>query len=160
QWGLGIGTVVEYTKCIVTAINSIGNTYVQWPDSIEQQQISSRIEQLSGFKSCIGFLDRTDIVLEYKLFKDRSVTDSTAYKSTPLYQDLDKFFSKYEYLLADCGYQLTLTTIIPYKQLQANIYRNTVFNEMLAKEHKENINEINSDSMTADNILDSNLNKE
>lgn len=32
---LEIGTVVEYTKHIVIAINSIGDTYVQWPDSIE-----------------------------------------------------------------------------------------------------------------------------
>ncbi|CAG8705192.1 12676_t:CDS:2, partial [Gigaspora margarita] len=45
--GLEIGTVVEYTKHIVIAINSIGDTYVQWPDSIE-----------------------TDAVLEYKLLKD------------------------------------------------------------------------------------------
>ncbi|CAG8833351.1 26570_t:CDS:2, partial [Racocetra persica] len=134
QWGLGISTVVEYTKRIVIAINSIGNAYVQWPDSVEWQQISSGIEQLSGFKGCIGFLDRTDVVLEYKLFKDGSVTDSTAYKSTPLYQEPNKFFNKYEYLLADCGYQLTPTTIIPYKQPQANIYMNAIFNEIFAKE--------------------------
>ncbi|CAG8756150.1 444_t:CDS:2, partial [Gigaspora rosea] len=61
--GLGIGTVVEYTKRIVTAINSIGNAYVQWPDSIEQQQ-------LSEFKGYVGFLDGTDVVLEYKPLKD------------------------------------------------------------------------------------------
>ncbi|CAG8747492.1 12901_t:CDS:1, partial [Dentiscutata erythropus] len=70
QWGLEIGTVVEYTKHIVTAINSIRNTYIQWPDSIERQQISSRIEHLSGFKGCVGFLNKTDFVLEYKPLKD------------------------------------------------------------------------------------------
>ncbi|CAG8637860.1 3217_t:CDS:2, partial [Gigaspora rosea] len=41
QWGLGIGTVVD-----------------------------NKIEQLSGFKSCVGFLDGTDVVLEYKPLKD------------------------------------------------------------------------------------------
>ncbi|CAG8823169.1 10464_t:CDS:1, partial [Dentiscutata erythropus] len=63
-----------------------------------------------------------------------SVTDSTAYKSTPLFNNANKFFSKDEYLLADCGYQLTPTTIIPYKQPQASISENTFFNEILAKE--------------------------
>ncbi|CAG8845897.1 18696_t:CDS:1, partial [Gigaspora margarita] len=63
-----------------------------------------------------------------------SVTNSTAYKSTPLYQEPTKFFSKYEYVLVDCSYQLTPTTIIPYKQPQANIYANAIFYKMLAKE--------------------------
>ncbi|CAG8615182.1 17831_t:CDS:2 [Cetraspora pellucida] len=167
QWGLGISTVVKYTKHIITAINSIGNNYVQWPNSLEKQQISDRIEQSSGFKGCIGYLDGTDVVLEYKPSEDGeiyynrkkryaltvqlvcddlkyirfanfgwlgSVTDSTAYKSTPLFNEVNKFFSQNEYLLADCGYQLTSTTITPYKQPQASISKNTFFNEMLAKE--------------------------
>ncbi|CAG8781685.1 786_t:CDS:2, partial [Dentiscutata erythropus] len=112
QWGLGIGT----------------------PNSLERQQISDRIEQSSGFKGCIGYLDGTDVVLEYKPSEDGSVTDSTAYKSTPLFNKVDKFFSQNEYLLADCGYQLTPTTITSYKQPQASISKNTFFNEMLAKE--------------------------
>ncbi|CAG8824206.1 17292_t:CDS:1, partial [Dentiscutata erythropus] len=66
QWGLGIGTVIKYTKRVITAINSIGDNYVQWPNSFERQQISNRIEQSSGFKGCVGFLDGTDVVLEYK----------------------------------------------------------------------------------------------
>ncbi|CAG8738653.1 8937_t:CDS:2, partial [Racocetra persica] len=139
QWGLGIGTVVEYTKRVITAINSIGNDYVQWPNFIERQQISERMEISSGFKGCIGFLDGTDVILEYKPSKDgetyyRSVTDSTAYKSTPLFQNTQNFFKEGEYLLADCGYQLTSTTIIPYRQPYANIPENAVFNELLAKE--------------------------
>ncbi|CAG8854794.1 15460_t:CDS:2, partial [Gigaspora margarita] len=42
--GLEIGTMVEYTKHIN--------------------------KQLSGSKDCVGFLDRTNAILEYKLLKD------------------------------------------------------------------------------------------
>ncbi|CAG8572303.1 13058_t:CDS:2, partial [Cetraspora pellucida] len=135
QWGLGIGTVVEYTKHGITAINLIGNKYVQWSDSVERQQISNQMEQLSGFKRCVGFLDGTDVVLEYKLLIDGSVTDSRAYKSTSLFCETQKFFNKNEYLLADCGYPLTSTIIISYKQPQSNISENSFFNTMLSKKH-------------------------
>ncbi|CAG8671216.1 1601_t:CDS:1, partial [Scutellospora calospora] len=39
-------------------------------DSVKRQQISNQMKQLLGFKECIRFLDRTDIVLEYKLLVD------------------------------------------------------------------------------------------
>ncbi|CAG8829464.1 22800_t:CDS:1, partial [Gigaspora rosea] len=50
QWSLGIGTVIKYTEHVITAINSIGNNYVYWPNSLECQQISKRMELSSGFK--------------------------------------------------------------------------------------------------------------
>ncbi|CAG8826743.1 35203_t:CDS:2, partial [Gigaspora margarita] len=127
---------------VLTAINSIGDNYVQWPNFFERQQISSRIEQSSGFKGCVGFLDGTKVVLKYNSSLDRLVTDSTVYKSTPLFNDANKFFSKNEYLLADCSYQLTPTTIIPYKQPQASISKNAFFDKILAKEHIK-INHVN-----------------
>ncbi|CAG8768753.1 12919_t:CDS:2, partial [Dentiscutata erythropus] len=89
QWGLEIGTVIKYTKQVIVAINSIDDNYVQWFNFFERQQISNRIEQLSEFKGCIGFLNDTNVVLKYKPSVD------------------------------DCGYQLTPTTIVLYKQPQA-----------------------------------------
>lgn len=63
-----------------------------------------------------------------------SVTDSIAYKSTPLFQNTQHFFNNGEYLLADCRYQLTSTTIVPYRQPYTSIPENAIFNELLAKE--------------------------
>ncbi|CAG8458587.1 15208_t:CDS:2 [Cetraspora pellucida] len=105
------------------------------------------MELLSGFKGCIGFLDGTDVILEYKPTKNGEtyyITDSIAYKSTSLFQNTQHFFNNEEYLLADCGYQLTLTTIVLYRHPYSSILENAIFNELLAKEcvRIKHVNEI------------------
>ncbi|CAG8452386.1 10226_t:CDS:2 [Gigaspora rosea] len=115
------------------------------------------MELSSGFKGCIGFLDGTHVILGYKPTidgetyynrKTNSLTiqlicdryDSTAYKSTPLFQNVQKFFNEGEYLLADCGYQLTSTTIVPYKQPYASILEmQSLMNYLLESELELNM---------------------
>ncbi|CAG8741027.1 28855_t:CDS:2, partial [Racocetra persica] len=70
---------------------------------------------------------------------DQSVTNSIAYKLISLFQNAQHCFNNRKYLLADCGYQLTSTTIVPYRQPYVNIW-NESLNEI---EHKSNLNDLN-----------------
>ena len=61
-----------------------------------------------------------------------SAHDSRVYRSTPLAQTPEKFFSHGEYLLGDKGYPLTRHLITPYKGIQADMPENVTFNDALS----------------------------
>lgn len=66
RFAIGDGTVILYTERIIEAIVVLFDQFVTWPNHIERESISTRIEALCGFPDCLGFLDGTDIVLEQK----------------------------------------------------------------------------------------------
>ena len=70
------GTVELYTNRTITAIMSLERRFVCWPDQAHRHAISRRIQELSGFKSCIGFIGGTLFTLETKPAKDGEDYDS------------------------------------------------------------------------------------
>ena len=64
------GTVVLWTKRVITAILSLEPQFTCWPDEEERQDIKRRIQRFSGFPSCLGFLDGTLIPLAEKPVRD------------------------------------------------------------------------------------------
>lgn len=60
------GSVNNFTNRFLVAILSLEKKAVFWPDAEERKEISSRIESMTAFPSCIGFVDGTLIDLEFK----------------------------------------------------------------------------------------------
>lgn len=50
-------SVVTFTKRFMDAIASLERDFLFWPDERERKEISARIEQSTGFPSCIGVVD-------------------------------------------------------------------------------------------------------
>jgi len=67
QLGIGEGTAHLYCQHCMIALVRISPQYIRWPvpGSLEFQTILKDIERESGCPGCIGFLDGTDIVLQY-----------------------------------------------------------------------------------------------
>jgi len=57
-----------------------------------------------------------------------SVHDSTIWESGAVVKNPDKFFSPGQYQLGDCGFRLTRTMLIPYRQPAASLTDNEEFN--------------------------------
>ncbi|POM59022.1 Hypothetical protein PHPALM_36248 [Phytophthora palmivora] len=53
------GTIELFTDRCITALIALEADVVSWPDAYEREEISARIEELSGFRQCIGFVDGT-----------------------------------------------------------------------------------------------------
>jgi len=63
--GLATGTINKYTERVITALMSVKNEWIQWPDEQRRQEISD-VLSLEGFPGCIGFVDGTTIPLAQK----------------------------------------------------------------------------------------------
>ncbi|KAG0633156.1 hypothetical protein HOY80DRAFT_896968, partial [Tuber brumale] len=59
--GIGEGTVHLYCHRIIIALVHLSSCYIRWPPP----RSSDKIEQESGFPGCAGYLDGSDIVLQY-----------------------------------------------------------------------------------------------
>jgi hypothetical protein len=64
------GSVELYTNRVLVAILSLERDFISWPDPVERRAIAERIRAVSGFPSCLGFMDGTLFVLEEKPTKD------------------------------------------------------------------------------------------
>ncbi|KAI9103908.1 hypothetical protein DFS34DRAFT_710922, partial [Phlyctochytrium arcticum] len=71
-WGVSEGSVVNATKRVIVAIWRLRERYLYWPRAEERREISRRVEEASGFPSCIGFVDGTHIPLYHNPVKDGS----------------------------------------------------------------------------------------
>jgi hypothetical protein len=56
---IGCGTGSLYTTCAMTAVRSLRDKVVFWPDEAEQQEIANRVRRDSCFPNCVGFIDGT-----------------------------------------------------------------------------------------------------
>ena len=61
-----------------------------------------------------------------------SVHDSTVFKSTTLYRNLQSYIDPEEYVLADKAYALERHVITPYKEPASRLPANTAFNYELS----------------------------
>ncbi len=62
EFGIGVRTVVLYTTRVVKALLWLEEQHLAWPDEEERSAISARMARL-GFPGCVGFVDRTYVVL-------------------------------------------------------------------------------------------------
>lgn len=65
-WGVSEGHVVDCTKRVILALRHLRETFVKWSNSKQRRLESLQNDDREGFIGCIGKVDGTDIVLEYK----------------------------------------------------------------------------------------------
>ncbi|ETI39378.1 hypothetical protein L914_00399 [Phytophthora nicotianae] len=53
------GTIEHFTDRCIVALVALEAEVVTWPDAREREEISFRIEEVSGFRQCLGFVDGT-----------------------------------------------------------------------------------------------------
>jgi len=61
--GISEGSVELYTNRVIVALLSLEREWVRWPNEEEKKSIKRSIEEISGFPSCIGFVDGTHVGL-------------------------------------------------------------------------------------------------
>ena len=64
--GVSYGSVCEYTKRVIKALNDFAPKYIFWPDEAERSLLSRENHQQFGFRGCISSTDGTHIVLSQK----------------------------------------------------------------------------------------------
>lgn len=72
-FGVSEGTVINSTRRILKAILSLEEIHLSWFTPPEAKAMKKRIFRKSGFRSCLGFLDGTTIVLAEKPIKDGEI---------------------------------------------------------------------------------------
>jgi len=67
QLGIGEGTAHLYCNRCIIALVRLSSQFIRWPKpgTPEFRQMRVEIEQQSEFPGCVGFLDGTNIVLQY-----------------------------------------------------------------------------------------------
>jgi hypothetical protein len=64
-FGIGKGSVNTYVRRCVEALHEIKDEVIYWPDQEERNDMRSRLSAY-GFRCCVGIIDGTLIVLEFK----------------------------------------------------------------------------------------------
>jgi DDE superfamily endonuclease len=59
MFGVGYGTAALYRRRVTTAILSLREQYITWPDVDERKQISKKIQEMYDFPHCVGIADGT-----------------------------------------------------------------------------------------------------
>ena len=64
--GVSYGSVCNYTKRVIKALNDLVPKYIFWPGDEERRLLSKKYHEAFGFEGCIGSTDGTHIVLFQK----------------------------------------------------------------------------------------------
>ncbi|KAJ3130630.1 hypothetical protein HK101_005009 [Irineochytrium annulatum] len=143
-----IGSVVNFTERVFTAILSLMDEQLKWPDAEERKEIAARIEEVSGFPGCVGFPDGTLFPLcakpplcgeEYYCrkgfyaFNGLVICDDQA-RIRYVYAEYRGSLSNGEYLLGDSAYTPHVNIIPAFKKPARKSARpeNERFNTQLA----------------------------
>lgn len=65
HFGIGKGTIADYTRRVMQALLAIANDWLVWPDSHQRREHGVFMRE-EGFPGCVGFVDRTTINLSQK----------------------------------------------------------------------------------------------
>ena len=163
--GIGEGTVLLFTDRVFTAILSLKDKSIKWPNSRERRRISRAFAAKDGLENAVGVVDGTHIhfawkpgidgevywtrksryslnvqlvcdnkgrIIYYVIGWPGSVFDSTVFGESPLFQQPDKFFSEFQYILGDAGYGSTAFICTPFRNPAAQIAENSLFNELFS----------------------------
>jgi DDE superfamily endonuclease len=66
HFGFSEGTIDLCTNRIIEAIIDLAPTYLQWYTPLEKEQTKRQIKLEKGFPNCVGFLDGTTMILDFK----------------------------------------------------------------------------------------------
>jgi hypothetical protein len=64
-FGIGKGSVNNYVRRCVAALQEIHNDVVYWPEQAERNEMKARVAA-TGFRHCVGIIDGTMVTLEFK----------------------------------------------------------------------------------------------
>ncbi len=64
-FGIGSGSVGNYVKRTIRALKEIKNDVIYWPNDEEKEEMKSRLAS-TGFRHCVGIIDGTLIVLDFR----------------------------------------------------------------------------------------------
>ena len=64
-FGIGKGTVKNYVRTCVKALQEIKDDVIYWPDADERLEMRARLSAL-GFRHCVGIIDGTLIILDFR----------------------------------------------------------------------------------------------
>jgi hypothetical protein len=64
-FGIGKGSVQNYVRRCVTALMEIHDDVVYWPSPSERDEMKARLAA-TGFRHCVGIIDGTLVVLDFK----------------------------------------------------------------------------------------------
>jgi hypothetical protein len=64
-FGIGKGSVSNYVRRCVSALNEIKDQVVYWPNQNERDEMKTRLTS-TGFRHCVGIIDGTLIVLDFR----------------------------------------------------------------------------------------------
>jgi hypothetical protein len=64
-FGIGKGSVNNYIRRCVEALHEIHDDVVYWPNKTERDEMKARVAS-TGFRHCVGIVDGTLVVLEFK----------------------------------------------------------------------------------------------
>ncbi|OWZ22005.1 hypothetical protein PHMEG_0003349 [Phytophthora megakarya] len=65
-FGIGKGSVKNYVWRACHALLKLRDSTITWPDNEERQMIAARIQEKYAFVNCIGLVDGTLLLLEFK----------------------------------------------------------------------------------------------
>lgn len=66
HFGLGEGTIDLFTNRVIKAIMDLAPRYLRWYTTTEKEEMKKRIEKEKGFPNCLGFVDGTAMILDFK----------------------------------------------------------------------------------------------
>jgi hypothetical protein len=65
HFGIGKGSVINYVKRCVSALHEIKEEVIHWPNEEERDEMKARLAT-TGFRHCVGIIDGTLIVLDFR----------------------------------------------------------------------------------------------
>jgi len=143
---IGKGMIDLYVWCMIKLLVRLLPDYIRWPTAQQRTNtdpLTTIFRHCIGFldgsvmilrykpivdleayysrKSCYGFNLQAICDWEHRFIwasmgHTASAHDSTAFKSTPLYHDINTSFDREEYILADKAYALEWHVITSYKE--------------------------------------------
>ena len=60
--GISNGSVWNYTRRVITAILSLTDDYIYWPDAEKRIRIRERFYTKHGLRNCVGIVDGTPVI--------------------------------------------------------------------------------------------------
>ncbi|KAI8449228.1 hypothetical protein BY996DRAFT_6492418 [Phakopsora pachyrhizi] len=127
-FGVGAGTIGDYTKKIIQAILNLKYQLVMWP-SKDECKGSSQVMQLEGFPKCIGFVDRTTILLSQKPALNGNFYFDCSYHDPYVFGQIDITINSESYFVPVPAYRVSNCST-PAK---------TEFNKRLAQEMRNHL---------------------
>jgi hypothetical protein len=123
HFGLGEGTLDLCTNRIIKAIIELTPKYLRWYTTLEKEDTKQQIKREKGFSNCLGFLDGTTIILDFK----PGIDSESYYNRKSRYglntQIISDFNGRIRFLFAGYPASVHDSRCISYSNLARNQHR-------------------------------------